>query len=431
MDRATIIPWLRDIAGRSWAASRVAAARAGAVAPAWAWSRKGRLAAGGLAAALLAGLSLTASSAVVSPGRASALAVAQLTGPELSEAALTRVKGRLTSSQLAVAARHDPAAQLTPTVVYGGLTPGWESFTLQGKPPLAASTVDGLRAQQLNASIPAVKGAIVPARPFVLTTGGEMRRRALRCLTQAVYYEAALEPTPGQEGVAQVVLNRMRDPNYPNTVCGVVYQGAERVTGCQFSFTCDGSLARAPVPWAWERARRVAERALNGYVAARVGTATHYHADYVYAWWSPTVLKLTQVGAHIFYRWKGAAGELSALVQRYAGREPSIDEARFARPRLVLPRGDEATAEALVEAGVVESSRTVEINGQTRVVGVVSLGGRRLPTRDEVAAINARLRESEASREDPARPAPAGVTPMAVNEVGRPPPAAESGEEED
>ena len=101
-------------------------------------------------------------------------------------------------------------------------------------------------------------GALRPALPFVFKGSAEDRRRALRCLTQAVYFEAALEPDSGQAGVAQVVLNRVRDPNYANTVCGVVFEGAERVTGCQFSFTCDGSLARRPEPASWRRARAAA-----------------------------------------------------------------------------------------------------------------------------------------------------------------------------
>src|SRR5690606_17840034 len=126
------------------------------------------------------------------------------------------------------------------------------------------------------------------------------------------------------------------DPNYANSVCGVVFEGAERTTGCQFSFACDGSLSQAPVAWAWDKARVVAERALAGHVARRVGTATHYHADYVRPWWAPTLNKLTQVGAHIFYRWKGVAGESAAFRQTYSGHEPLIDEARFARPRVQI-----------------------------------------------------------------------------------------------
>jgi hypothetical protein len=262
-----------------------------------------------------------------------------------------------------------------------------------------------------------------PARPFVLRTTGDDRRRALRCLTLAIYYEAALEPTEGQQAVAQVVLNRVRDPNYPDTVCGVVFQGAERVTGCQFSFTCDGALASAPVPWAWKRAQTVAEGALAGQVAARVGTATHYHADYVHPWWAPTLMKIDQIGAHVFYRWKGMAGEPSAFAQTYAGREPVIDEARFARPRVLLASAaTDAEAERLAAEARLPEVRTVEIDGVTRTVGVASLGGRRLPTPEEVAKLNADLAAFEAGN-PPARaasPPPPGVTPLEVEEVGRP-----------
>src|SRR5690606_2112076 len=159
-------------------------------------------------------------------------------------------------------------------------------------------------------------------------------------------------------------------------VCGVVYEGAERVTGCHFSFACDGALGQAPVAWAWDRAARVAERALSGYVATRVGTATHYHANYVHPWWAPTLNKLTQIGAHSFYRWKGVYGEPAAFRQAYSGREPRIDEARFATPRVQIAAAAEADlAGAAAEREVV--ARTVVIDGQTRVVGVATLGGRR------------------------------------------------------
>ena len=219
--------------------------------------------------------------------------------------------------------------------------------------------------------------------------------------------------------MAQVVLNRVRDPNYPNTVCGVVFEGAERNTGCQFSFTCDGALSQGPVGWAWRRAEAVAQRALAGHVATEVGTATHYHADYVHPWWAPTVTKIRQIGAHIFYRWNGALGDTSAFVQAHAGREPVIDEARFARPRLQTASAGEGL-ESLAEASG-SAPRTVEINGATRVVGVISLGGRRQPTAEDVARINERLAEFEQERVAPApAPPPPGVTPLEVEEVGRP-----------
>lgn len=175
-------------------------------------------------------------------------------------------------------------------------------------------------AEAINAAQP-LAAPTGPAKPFVLTSGADDRSRALTCLTQAIYYEAGFEPTKGQEAVAQVVLNRMRHPIFPHTVCGVVFQGSELKTGCQFSFTCDGSLARAPQPAAWARARKVAEQALNGFVLKDVGSATHYHTDWVVPWWQSTVTKVARIGAHIFYRWPGALGMPGALTMRYAGNE--------------------------------------------------------------------------------------------------------------
>jgi len=104
------------------------------------------------------------------------------------------------------------------------------------------------------------------ARALTGLTSTIDRSRALTCLTAAIYYEAASEPDDGQRAVAQVVLNRVAHPSYPNTVCGVVYQGSERDTGCQFTFTCDGALARKPSRYFWDRAEKVAREALAGYV---------------------------------------------------------------------------------------------------------------------------------------------------------------------
>lgn len=340
-------------------------------------------------------------------------AVARITDGDLGPRGLAAISARMDPAQLALAVRHDPNVR---HVALLGLTPGWESLALAGKPGLGLGT-SGLEAHRLNAIAPAAPDLLRPARAFAFRTASVADRdRALRCLTQVIYYEAGLEPTAGQEAVAQVVLNRVRDPNYPNSVCGVVYEGAERITGCQFSFTCDGALARGPASGPWKRARAVAQRSLNGYVAAGVGTATHYHADYVRPWWAPTLNKLTQIGAHIFYRWKGPAGETAAFSQAYAGREPRIDEARFARPRFELALMTDAAG---TNGG--NTLRTVEIDGQTRVVGVASLGGRRQPSKEEIATINARLAEFEAPV--PAArvaAAPPGVTVMAVEEIGRP-----------
>lgn len=146
--------------------------------------------------------------------------------------------------------------------------------------------------------------------------------RAQYCLAQAIYYEAGMEPDAGQRAVAQVILNRVRHPSYPNTVCGVVYQGSDRATGCQFTYTCDGSLRRKPSRFHWDRASKVAAEALAGKSYTMVGTATHYHASYVYPYWAPSLRFLGTVGAHRFYSWKGNAGKALAFSQRYSGGEP-------------------------------------------------------------------------------------------------------------
>lgn len=146
--------------------------------------------------------------------------------------------------------------------------------------------------------------------------------RALHCLAQAIYYEAGMEPDAGQRAVAQVILNRVRHPSYPSTVCGAIYQGSERATGCQFTYTCDGSLRRKPAKFFWDRARKVAAEALAGKSYSTVGTATHYHASYVYPYWAPSLRFLGTVGAHRFYSWKGNAGKAGAFSQRYHGGEP-------------------------------------------------------------------------------------------------------------
>ncbi|WGM30037.1 cell wall hydrolase [Brevundimonas sp. NIBR11] len=384
-----------------------------------------RYAAAAPAALAALGVAMAASSTVRPDGDRTAEAVARITEGDLSARGLAALSARMDPAQLALAIRFDPNENRAALL---GLTPGWESLTLAGRPTLELG-VSGLDAQKRNAAMPAAIGALRPAAPFVFNAATPAdRARALRCLTQGVYYEAALESTEGQEAVAQVILNRVRDPNYPNTVCGVVFEGAERNTGCQFSFTCDGALSQAPVAWAWNRARLVAEKALSGYVATKVGTATHYHADYVHPWWAPTLGKITQIGAHIFYRWKGLAGESAAFKQVYSGREPTIDEARFARPRLIVAStGEGATVVGPSDAAVLADGgmnlRTVEINGQTRVVGVASLGGRRQATAADIAAINARLQAFEdppLAAPAPAAPAPAGVTAMDVEEVGKP-----------
>lgn len=148
--------------------------------------------------------------------------------------------------------------------------------------------------------------------------------RATNCLTAAVYYEARSEPVDGQRAVAQVVLNRVRDRAFPHSVCGVVFQGSTRHTGCQFSFTCDGSMAHRREPYAWARARAVAEAALAGSVYAPVGGATFYHTSAILPWWASSLTRIGSVGAHIFYRWRGAMESALSFRAAYAGVEPGV-----------------------------------------------------------------------------------------------------------
>ncbi|MGK2908832.1 MAG: cell wall hydrolase [Sphingobium sp.] len=204
--------------------------------------------------------------------------------------------------------------------------------------PAALRPISSKEAETVNAAMP-ISAAPNPAASamYVPLGDGTNWLRSLDCLTAAVYYEAASESVDGQRAVAQVVLNRTRHPAFPHSVCGVVFQGSERKTGCQFTFTCDGALMREPNQRLWAQARSVASAALAGYVYGPVGWATHYHTDYVAPYWAPTLAKAAIVGAHIFYRWPGGEGRPSAFNARYAGAEPLIDRRTGALEGTKLP----------------------------------------------------------------------------------------------
>ena len=174
----------------------------------------------------------------------------------------------------------------------------------------------------VNASVPFSREPLEVAHGFSVGTSVAAavdKTVALDCLAAAVYYEASGEGEAGERAVAQVVLNRVRHPAFPSTVCGVVYQGSDRQTGCQFTFTCDGSLARKPTEPGWSAARRLAGDALNGRVDQSIGMATHYHANYVVPYWAAELSKIAAVGNHIFYRWPGYWGRRAAFRQSYSG----------------------------------------------------------------------------------------------------------------
>jgi spore germination cell wall hydrolase CwlJ-like protein len=225
-------------------------------------------------------------------------------------------------------------------------------------PPDLLRPLSPEQAVKENADRPFVKRPDTPATKFVLKAAPEDKDRALTCLTQAVYYEAAGEGADGERAVAQVIINRMRHPGYPSSICGVVYQGSERGTGCQFTFTCNGSLLRQPSPDLWARARKIAQDALSGKVFAPVGHATHYHADYVLPYWADSLDKSVQIGRHIFYRLRGSLGEKNAFSQRYAGTEPIV---RPPDAALILP--PTATTEQLANALLSDN-----VNGTTKDV---------------------------------------------------------------
>lgn len=204
-----------------------------------------------------------------------------------------------------------------------------DGFTVQGK---ALIDSDGLSAQTRNAAIPLVAVRDMRMTPFAgLSSRMSAYPTALDCLTEAIYYEAANESAEGKRAVAQVILNRVAHPAYPASICGVVYQGwSDEV--CQFSYTCDGALARRPIAGLWRQSRAVAGAALGGHVEQSVGSATHYHADYVLPYWAYRLVKVHVAGRHIFYRLPGRAGNPGNFTAAYTGREykPAFNPARFA-----------------------------------------------------------------------------------------------------
>lgn len=135
---------------------------------------------------------------------------------------------------------------------------------------------------------------------------GAFSEKQQKCLAEAVYYEARGESVKGQVAVAQVVLNRVRNPAYPNTICETVYQNRHMRNACQFSFACDGQKHRITEPAQWRLAKQVAKTVTAGLIwLPDVGSSTHYHATYVRPFWAPTMKKVAKIGLHIFYRTKG------------------------------------------------------------------------------------------------------------------------------
>ncbi len=159
--------------------------------------------------------------------------------------------------------------------------------------------------------------SLSPEQPQTLFGGlteDEFRKRELRCMATAIYFEARDEPIKGQIAVAQVIMNRIRSPFYPKTICGVVYQGERNRHGCQFSFTCTGKSNSVREKPEWATSVKLAKQVIAGEVwLDEVGYATHYHATYVHPPWRFELIKVAQIGGHIFYKMKPGTVQIALL----------------------------------------------------------------------------------------------------------------------
>ena len=139
--------------------------------------------------------------------------------------------------------------------------------------------------------------------------------RERQCLAEAIYFEARSEKRVGQLAVADVILNRVKSSIYPDSICDVVYQGSERETGCQFSFTCDGSMNSAQLTARnrrWRDAQDMAGSIMAGLHKPVSRYATHYHADYVDPPWAENLQPTATIGTHKFYRFKNRSVNFAA-----------------------------------------------------------------------------------------------------------------------
>ena len=239
--------------------------------------------------------------------------IAGATAVGFTEEALSAAAGGMDASALTIARRHDPYT------VAGAAQRDRQSEMLTAR-------LESLRANSsTEAGLRRVSMTGPAAQPFRLA-GALDASRDLECLTQAVYYEARGEGRAGMQAVAQVVLNRARHGAFPNSVCGVVYQGANRATGCQFSFTCNGAMRRGVNQAAWRRAHDVASSALSGQVYSAVGNATHFHTTSVSPRWRHSLVPVGQVGTHLFYRFGGRNGSSGAFT--YAAQPSSASDAQ-------------------------------------------------------------------------------------------------------
>lgn len=321
--------------------------------------------------------------------------IAGVVSGSYSDASLERMVDGMDPAALAVAERHDPFTSA------GGAQRDRQAALFAARLERRASaqrpSASGLL---LRASL---GGAFNPAaEPFRLN-GALEDSRDLECLTQAVYYEARGETPAGQAAVAQVVLNRARHPAFPKTVCGVVFQRAYGGGTCQFSFACDGSMRKRREPGAWARAERVAARALSGSVMNEVGNATHFHTINVSPGWGPRLIRVGQVGLHVFYRFGGRGGAPGAFDRAPAPSGPELGDrpiyASLGMPGAPVPYAAMApSTQAVFIAATAQAP--VEI-----VVSDKGLGG---PAGKPVEPASAPRRDAKAEP-TPAKPGPSST----------------------
>lgn len=229
-------------------------------------------------------------------------------------------------ARIRIAALRDPA--FDPNIMGQSRVAGLEERPEETGPRMSVASIDPATAAALDAiaGIAPQTGALTPSDPipamaseqlayaranapvtgaFSTTSPVEVSDRERWCLATAIYFEARGESYRGQVAVAQVVMNRVKDHRYPDTICGVVFQNQNKRNACQFSFACDGIPEVVTERESWAQAEDIAQRYLGGELyLAEVGSATHYHATYVRPAWAPRMEKVTQIGLHVFYKFK-------------------------------------------------------------------------------------------------------------------------------
>lgn len=245
-------------------------------------------------------------------------------------------------------ARAEPSAQLQLVVARGN-----DGLRARGSAPLVSDGAD-THAMLVQA---ALRGPLADAAHEAPSSA--INQRELNCLSQAVYYEARGESYRGQVAVAEVVMNRTRSGLYPGSICGVVYQGSHRATGCQFTFTCDGSLNRRPRGAAWARSQQVARQVMLGYTRPITARATHYHTAAVDPYWSSSLIETGRVGDHVFYRFPNRAERARLVEAGLIRRAPRGVQADVALPGYE-DAYDDGRVDGVIAADVTETNEKPE-----------------------------------------------------------------------